>query len=657
MAKQTIVVPDIGGAEGVEVIELSVKPGDKVEVEQSLLVLESDKASMDVPSPHAGTLVKFLVKEGDSVSEGTPIAEIETASSSADSRTTAEEKPEPRQEAAPAPAPQSPKPSANVSGEEKTIQVPDIGSDEMVDVIEVAVNAGDQVGEGDTLITLESDKATMDVPAPEACTIVKMLLKEGDKAGTGIDLAVVKAAGGSAASAVAAQQQPASVSAPSAPVSAPPQPAASGSSEMTATVPDIGSDDMVDVIEVSIKEGDEIAEGDTMITLESDKATMDVPAPAAGTVVKMLIKEGEKAGTGTPVAILKVAGGNAATASVAVPETPAKAAPAAATAPARAIAPVESADQKQAESVGSADVYAGPAVRLFARELGVDLRKVSGSGPKGRIQKEDVNNYVKSTLKAVAGGAPAIASAGAGIPQIPVVDFSKFGDVEKVKMSKIQKLTAANMHRAWLNVPHVTQFDDADITDLEEFRKSLKAESEKRGVKVTPVGFIIKAAAAALAAVPEFNRSLAGDDEHYVQKHYFHIGMAVDTPNGLVVPVIRDVDKKGIWQVSADVTEMAGKARDGKLKANEMQGASFTISSLGANGGTGFTPIVNTPEAGILGVSRSDMKPVWDGKQFVPRLMLPLCLSYDHRLINGGDAGRFMTTLVKFLQDIRHLMM
>jgi pyruvate dehydrogenase E2 component (dihydrolipoamide acetyltransferase) len=302
----------------------------------------------------------------------------------------------------------------------------------------------------------------------------------------------------------------------------------------------------------------------------------------------------------------------------------------------------------------SSDVYAGPSVRLLARELGVDLGQVAGTGPRSRIQKDDVNNFVKSALKS-GGNAASASTSGVGIPQVPAVDFSQFGEIETVKLSKIQKITADNMQRNWLNVPHVTQFDDADITELEVFRKSLKLEGEKKGIKVTPVAFIIKAAAAALAANPEFNRSLAGDGENYVQKHYINIGMAVDTPRGLVVPVIKDADKKGIWEISADVIAMATLAREGKLKPSDMQGGCFTISSLGAIGGNGFTPIVNSPEVGILGVSKSQMKPIWDGSDFQPKLMLPLALSYDHRVINGGDAGRFMTYLVKVLSDIRHM--
>ena len=536
MANEIVTIPDLGGAESVEVIELCVAVGDSVEPEESLVVLESDKASMDVPSPVQGAVVKFLVAEGDTVKVGDPIAEIETASAESKPVETVAEEPAPEVEPETAPQPIATEEPASqpATSSEQTALVPDIGSDDKVEVIEISVAPGDQVTEGETLVVLESDKATMDVPSTLTGTIVTIIAKEGDKLGTGDQVAIIEVSGGEAVSEVAPQQSESS---------------------------------------------------------EPAKPTESATAPAA------------------------------------VPSIP-------------AVAP---------EANNSGEVYAGPAVRLLARELGVDLAQVSGTGPRGRIQKDDVNSFVKSALNSGA------TSGGAGIPQVPAVDFSQFGPIDTVKLSKIQKVTADNMQRNWLNVPHVTQFDDADITDLETFRKSLKAESEKRGIKVTPVAFLIKAAAAALAANPEFNRSLAGDGENYIQKHYINIGMAVDTPRGLVVPVIKDADKKGIWEISSDVITMATLAREGKLKPNDMQGGCFTISSLGAIGGNGFTPIVNSPEVGILGVSKSQMKPIWDGSDFQPRLMLPLALSYDHRVINGGDAGRFMTYLVKILGDIRHI--
>ena len=539
------------------------------------------------------------------------------------------------------------------------VTIPDLGGAESVEVIELCVSAGDTVEQEDSLVVLESDKASMDVPSPVDGSVVKYLVAEGDTVKVGDPIAEVEtAAAESTPEPVAEVVEPEPIVAEAAPepaavVEAPVAASEATTSEQVALVPDIGSDDKVELIEVSVAVGDQVEEGDTLVVLESDKATMDVPSTLSGTVVSMIAKEGDKLGTGDQVAVIEVTSGGSA-----VSETEQTAEPQAPVEPA-VVAPAPAAAEKPAAvstpapapvANDSSEIYAGPAVRMLARELGVDLSQVAGTGPKGRIQKDDVNSFVKSALQSGSS-----ASGGAGIPQVPVTDFSQFGEIEMVKLSKIQKVTADNMQRNWLNVPHVTQFDDADITEMENFRKSLKAEGEKRGIKVTPVAFLIKAAAAALAANPEFNRSLAGDGENYVQKHYINIGMAVDTHRGLVVPVIKDADKKGIWEISSDVINMATLAREGKLKPNDMQGGCFTISSLGAIGGNGFTPIVNSPEVGILGVSKSQMKPIWDGSDFQPRLMLPLALSYDHRVINGGDAGRFMTYLVKTLSDIRHL--
>ena len=545
MAVEIVTVPDLGGAESVDVIELNLTPGDAVELEDSLIVLESDKASMDVPSPFAGSLVKYLVADGATVKVGDAIAEIETgaAEQSAQEEAPVEERSveEPQQETEPQPAEEAPAAKAPAVESEQLIVVPDIGSDDEVDLIEISIAIGDQVEEGDTLVVLESDKATMDVPSSHSGKVIKILAAEGDKLRTGSQVAI---------------------------------------------------------LQVSNAEAEVIA------------------APAEATAVATEVKS----------------------------PSVAPAAPVPAAAQTAISAPAV------AEGSASADVYAGPSVRMLARELGVSLEKVSGTGPRGRIQKNDVDSYVKNALNN-----PASASTGSGIPEVPVVDFSQFGEIESIKLTKIQKLTGSNMQRNWLNVPHVTQFDDADITELEDFRKSLKAEGEKRGIRVTPVAFLIKAIAASLHANPEFNRSLAGDGEHVIQKHYINVGMAVDTPRGLMVPVIKDANEKGIWEISEDIMSLAGLARDGKLKPSDMQGGCFTLSSLGAIGGTGFTPIVNAPEVGILGVSKSQMKPVWNGSEFAPRLTLPLCLSYDHRVINGGDAGRFMTHLVKLLSDIRYL--
>ena len=543
------------------------------------------------------------------------------------------------------------------------VTIPDLGGAESVEVIELCTAVGDAVEQEESLVVLESDKASMDVPSPVDGSVVKYLVSEGDTVKVGDAIAEIETANAKTPAEEPSSQQaepevaPAPIEEPAveeAPLEAPVASQEATTSEQIALVPDIGSDDKVELIEVSVAVGDQVEEGETLVVLESDKATMDVPSTLSGTVKQIIAKEGDKLGTGDQVALIEVTSGVASTAEAEVQAEPA---PAPTHAPAPAETPVPPKQPAAAPAVNpapvandSAEIYAGPAVRMLSRELGVDLSQVSGTGPKGRIQKDDVNNFVKSALQL-----GTTSTGGAGIPQVPTIDFSQFGDIETVKLSKIQKVTADNMQRNWLNVPHVTQFDDADITDLETFRKSLKPEGEKRGIKVTPVAFLIKAAAAALAANPEFNRSLAGDGENYVQKHYINIGMAVDTPRGLVVPVIKDAYKKGIWEISADVITMATLAREGKLKPSDMQGGCFTISSLGAMGGNGFTPIVNSPEAGILGVSKSQMKPIWDGSDFQPRLMLPLGLSYDHRVINGGDAGRFMTYLVKILSDIRHM--
>jgi pyruvate dehydrogenase E2 component (dihydrolipoamide acetyltransferase) len=545
------------------------------------------------------------------------------------------------------------------------VTVPDLGGAESVDVIELSLTPGDSVALEDSLLVLESDKATMDVPSPYEGSLVKYLVAEGAVVKVGDPIAEVEVAGvadqpvhkpADPAAAVVADEQAVEAGE----LAAEPQAESIAIStetlgEQLVVVPDIGSDDAVDVIEISVAVGDQVEEGDTLLVLESDKATMDVPSSHAGKVIKIIVAEGDKLRTGAEVAILEtVTGGDAiaSTESIESPEPikspePTKSPESVKSPQVTTNLPATASDNVKPAANG---VYAGPAVRLLARELGVDLAQVSGTGPRGRVQKDDINNHVKAKLQASDQG-----SVGAGIPQVPSVDFSQFGEIETVAMSKIHKLTAANMQRNWLNVPHVTQFDEADITELEAFRKSLKDEGEKRGVRVTPVSFLIKALAASLQANPEFNRSLAGDGENYIQKHYCHIGMAVDTPRGLVVPVIKNANEKGIWEISAEIASLANSAREGKLKPAEMQGGCFTLSSLGAIGGNGFTPIVNSPEVGILGVSKSQIKPMWDGAEFVPRMMLPLALSYDHRVINGGDAGRFMTYLVKLLSDLRYL--
>jgi len=427
-------------------------------------------------------------------------------------------------------------------------------------------------------------------------------------------------------------------------------------------VPDIGGAEAAEVIEVLVAVGDEVAVDQGLIVLESDKASMEIPSTLAGTVVELLVSQGQQLAEGAPVAIIEMAG---AAAQDTTPPAAAAPVPAPATAPAdiaqqpapahAAAAPQPQAMLAEAESAPDerGGVYAGPAVRKLAREFGVSLQQVSGSGPRGRVVKEDLQQFVQRAL----GDRPAGGGTGIAIPVVAEIDFAKFGPVEVTQRSKLDKLTAANMQRSWLNVPHVTQFDEADITALEEFRAGLKGEAERRGTRLTPLPFILKACAVALRDNPKLCSSLAAGGEELVYKGYIHIGMAVDTSAGLVVPVIRDADRKTIWELAAEVMALAARAHERKLGPGEMQGGCFTVSSLGTIGGSGFTPIVNTPEVGILGVSRAAIKPVWDGKAFVPRTLLPLALSYDHRIINGGDGGRFMTQLVALLGDIRQLLM
>ena len=646
MSTITITVPDLSGAEDVDVIEVLVKPGDVVAEGDSLIALETDKASMEVPAEQAGTVVEVMIKEGDTCNEGDVIL---TLSTGAEAAPAAEPASAPASVAA-APAPVAATPAAATTTEQ--VLVPDLSGATDVDVIEVMIKVGDVIEEGDSLIALETDKASMEVPAPMGGKVIDVKITEGSTCNEGDLLIVLEVGGGASAPAATASQPAGAAPAPvAAPVAAP---AAVAGGVENVLVPDLSGATDVDVIEVMVKAGDVIQEGDSLIALETDKASMEVPAPKGGTVKEVLIKEGSTCNEGDVLLVLEVAGSAPV---AAAPSVQPAAAPAPAAAPVAAAPATSGANLAELEKKNRT-VNAGPAVRATAREYGVDLSDVKGTGRNGRVLKEDVQAYVKNALKQLKEKpAAAAVTGGSGIPAIPAVDFSKFGEVEKVALSKIGKLTAANMSRCWLNIPHVTQFDDADITDLEAFRKEMKDEALKAGVKLTPLPFMIKAVAKALAENPKFNASLDADGEHIVYKKYINIGLAVDTPNGLMVPVIKDADKKSIYELSLEATELAGKAKDRKLKPNEMQGACFTISSLGGIGGTGFTPIVNAPEVGILGVSKADIKPRWNGKEFEPRMMLPLCLSYDHRAINGGDAGRFLTYLNSLLSDIRRLML
>ena len=547
-----------------------------------------------------------------------------------------------------------------------TLKIPDLGGSSNVEVIEVLVSEGDSVEKEQALIVLETDKATMEIPAEDEGTVTGVLVKVGDKVSQGDDFIELKAAstsedsntssdsvnedseapGDDAAPEAGDTDEPAQNSAP-----------ANGSESKTIPVPDLGGSKDVEVIEVSVRVGEEVDEEQSVITLETDKASMEIPAGVAGKVEEILVKMGDKVSEGDPMVVIK-------TAASAAPKQDSKATPASAESsnsankPDSAAAPSASeatSAKSQAAPASSAvasspskQIHAGPAVRKIAREFGVDLALVAGSGPKGRVLKEDVQAFVKERVNGPA------ATGGSGIPAVPEVDFSQFGPVTKEALNNIKRATARSMTTAWLNVPQVTQFDHADITGLEAFRKEQNANSD---VRYSIVPFVLKAIAKLLKEFPTFNASLAPDGESLIMKGYIHIGVAVDTPKGLLVPVIRDVDQKSVTEITQELSDKASLAREGKLSLKDMQGGCFSLSSLGGIGGTAFTPIVNPPEVAILGLSRSEMKPVWDRSEFIPRLMLPLSLSYDHRVIDGAEAARFSQKLVSYLEDMRQLLM
>lgn len=528
----------------------------------------------------------------------------------------------------------------------ENILVPDIGTSDDVDVIDILVSPGDVVAADDPLITLESDKASMDVPAPIAGTVKDIKVSVGDKIKEGGLIAVFEVASEAVATDDTAPQEELEV-AESTPA------AEAHTTEQNVLVPDIGTTDAVDVIEVNVKVGDEIQQDDAIITLESDKASMEVPASHGGIVKALQVKVGDQVKADDVILVVTT---TAATTASAPKQAPAEQ-PAAKEAETKTAAPVPPAPAAAATSAAAlpdnSDVHAGPAVRRLARELGVDLHKAKGTGRKGRLILEDVHQYVKSVMQQAQSGS----SLGLGLPKAPVIDFTKFGDISVQPLSKIKKISGANLQRNWMMIPHVTQFDEADITELEDFRKTNKAIAEKQGYKLTPLTFIMKAVVASLKAFPTVNASLDESNENLILKNYYHIGVAVDTPNGLVVPVIRDVDQKSVMDLAKELGEVSVKARDGKLTLNDMQGASFTISSLGGISGIGFTPIVNLPEVAILGVSRSSIKPVYQSGEFVPRLMLPLSFSYDHRVIDGAEAARFTKHLSMMLSDLRRILL
>ncbi|WP_413111090.1 pyruvate dehydrogenase complex dihydrolipoyllysine-residue acetyltransferase [Thaumasiovibrio sp. DFM-14] len=617
-------VPDIG-ADEVEVTEILVSVGDQVEEEQSLITVEGDKASMEVPASQAGVVKEIKVAEGDSVSTGTLIMIFEPLGAAP-----AIEAPVTQVSVASAPA---------AATELQQVVVPDIGDDE-VEVTEIMVAIGDSIEEEQSLLTVEGDKASMEVPAPFAGRLKEIKVAAGDKVSTGSLIMIFETGSAGTAPVTASSADVAPVTSAVAVVK-------------EVAVPDIGGDE-VEVTDIMVAVGDSVAEEQSLITVEGDKASMEVPAPFAGVVKELKVAAGDKVSTGSLIMLFETQETAATVASAPTPTAvPAAAAPSVTT----------SAGKASAENFAENNEYAhaSPVVRRLAREFGVNLAKVKGTGRKSRILKEDVQSYVKEALKRLESGAASGKGDGSalGLLPWPKVDFSKFGETEVKPLSRIKKISGANLHRNWVMIPHVTQWDNADITELEAFRKEQNALEAKKdsGMKITPLVFIMKGVAKALEAFPSFNSSLSEDGESLILKKYINVGIAVDTPNGLVVPVFKDVNKKGIHELSEELMVVSKKARAGKLTAADMQGGCFTISSLGGLGGTAFTPIVNAPEVGILGVSKSEMKPVWNGKEFEPRLMLPLSLSYDHRVIDGAEGARFVSYLNGVLSDIRRLIL
>ena len=653
---QKIIVPDVGGDE-VEVIELCVAVGDNIEADEGVVTVESDKASMDIPAPFEGEIVSLSVSVGDKIKEGDVIGEMKAAGGSEASK---EASSDDSQEEAPKEESKSEAAQAASGGSDVIeVAVPDIGEDGEVDVIDVLVSVGDTIEKEDGLITLETDKATMDVPSTHAGTVKEVFISTGDKVKEGTVVIKLEVAG----SGSSADSSSSSESAPAQQESAP---AAASSETIEVAVPDIGEDGEVDVIDVLVSAGDTVEKEDGLITLETDKATMDVPSTHAGTIKEVFIKTGDKVKQGTVVVKLETSGGGASQEPSQAPAQTSE--PAAKKEEPKKEAPKqESANRSPVPEApapkGKGKAHASPSVRRVAREFGVDLTLVTGTGPKNRILKEDVQAYVKAELAkprsaATSGSAP-VGDNVLQIVTVKPVDHSKFGEIEEQPLSRIQKISGPFLHRNWATIPHVTQFDEADITEVEEFRKEQNAyhAKVKSGLKITPLVFVMKAVAKALEKYEVFNSSLSDDGESLIIKKFINIGIAVETPGGLVVPVIRDVNKKGIEQLSRELIETSAKAREGKLKAADMQGGTFTISSLGGIGGTAFTPIVNAPEVAILGVSKSEMKPKWNGKEFEPRLMVPLSLSYDHRVIDGAVGARFSTEVAANLTDLRRIIL
>ncbi len=552
---------------------------------------------------------------------------------------------------------------------QQEVRIPDIGDVEDVEVIEILGSVGAEIAVDDPLIVIESDKASMEVPAPVAGKLLKVTVAMGDKVVEGQVIAVVETAevAASSSEAAPAEEAEATETEAGAPVAAAaPEPSKTPASrKIEVHIPDVGDAEDIVVIEVAVKAGQDVAADDLLVVVESDKASMEIPAPVAGRIVSVDVEEGVSVSEGSLLVVIETTQAPPASSEPnrmkEAPAAPKQVQAATPTRGSKQTEPAAASSDANAETeqlpapssmaAADANVYAGPAVRRRARELGVDLTKVTGTGARDRIVKSDVDSFVKAALTSPRG------ATGTGIPPIPVVDFARFGAIETIDLTRIRARGAENLHRSWLNIPHVTQHDEADITDLEAFRGEIKADPQVKGVKLTPLAFIVKAVVSTLREFPVFNASLDASVRRLIVKHYYHIGLAVDTPDGLVVPVLRDADQKGVIALAMEIESLSQKAQQGKLVMSDLQGASFSISSLGAIGGTGFTPIINAPEVAILGVSRAAVKPHWNGTEFAPRKMLPISLSYDHRAINGAEAGRFVTSLCRTLADMRRVLL
>ena len=706
-----LTAPEASAYRQAKILTFEKAEGDYVKTGDTLFMVQSGNTKLELPSTKEGKIVEFIVSQNENINLATALLLLETEVESSTAslpieskdsepktkkkdNTSAAKKHEQQALDLSATSGADEKSETNISNENSTekppintnviekkpmpeknlltITVPDIGADSSK-VIELLVNEGDEIQVEDALVTLESDKASMDVPSPYAGTVVSIIVKVDQDVSEGDALIEIEAIdvpeqaadtnSGEISSTETSDTEAETVT-ETTPAPKDAAPANSSTSTVAVTIPDIGGDS-AKVVDILVAVGEEVDIDDSLVTLESDKASMDVPSTVSGTILSIEVAVDDDVSEGTSVVTIESLSESSNSSNDSSPKSTEQ--PPAQKTPSKAVsqtpntgsnqASSQTADQAETPVTNGADSHASPSIRRFARELGVDLSKVAGTGRKNRILKEDVKSFVKGALNSSTSSSPATTSSGAGIPAVPAQDFSKFGEIEITPLNKIKRLTASNLHRSWLNVPHVTHNDESNISNLEDFRKQLNAEykAQKKDIKLSPLAFIVKAVVNALQTYPQFNSSLEPGGESLILKKYFHIGIAVETPNGLVVPVIRDADTKSVAQLAQEMSELAAKARDKKLTMNDMSGSCFTISSLGGIGGTSFTPIVNAPEVAILGVSRSKIEPIWNGEEFVPGMMLPLSLSYDHRVIDGAEAARFTRHVAAVLEDVRRL--